>query len=302
MNGAADLASKRKTLILRAGILDSVRRFFVEQGFLEVATPVLSRSALPEEHIDLIESEAGFLLPSPEIFMKPLLAAGYEKIFQIGPAFRKGERGGHHLPEFTLLEWYRAGADYHALAEDCEGLFLRICRDHAPDGSVSYLGSSIQLSPPWPRRDVGEAFRTLAGWDPVSVRDPDRFEADLAERVLPGLDRGRPTFLMDFPEYEASLARSRADGSGRAERLELFVGGLELANGFSELTDPQEQRLRFERANRVRETRGAHAYPLPEAFLSCLERMPPAAGMALGLDRLVMLFAGASRIEEVTAV
>jgi lysyl-tRNA synthetase class 2 len=302
MNGPVRLASKRERLTLRAGIFRSVRRFFEEQGFLEVSTPLLSPAVLPEEHIDIIESEAGFLLPSPEIFMKPLLAAGYEKVFQLGPAFRKGERGGHHLPEFTLLEWYRAGADYRALAVDCERLFLRICQDHLPGRSLVYQGITIRLDAPWPRRDVSEAFRALAGWDPLQEQAPERFEQDLVERVLPGLDAGSPVFLVDFPEYEASLARRKADGSGRAERLELFAGGLELANGFSELTDAREQQIRFEQANQARELRGSRPYPMPDAFLSCLDQVPPSAGMALGLDRLVMLFTDASRIEDVVAV
>ncbi len=301
MNEWAPLAAKRQRLTLRAKILQVVRRYFEEQGFLEVTTPLLSSSALPEEHIDLFRSEAGFLLPSPEISMKPLLAAGYETIFQIGPAFRKGERGEHHLPEFTLLEWYRAGDDYRALALDCEQLFLRICDEVFQQRTVAYQGVNIHLAPPWPRRDVSEVFRELAGWDPLQEESPGRFERDLMEKVLPGLEPDRPVFLVDFPGYEASLARNRADGSGRAERLELFVGGLELANGFSELTDAREQRLRFQEANQKRVERGEHLVPIPEPFLRCLDRIPASAGMALGVDRLVMLFTDASRIEEVVA-
>jgi len=242
------------------------------------------------------------LLPSPEIYMKPLLAAGYETLFQLGPAFRKGERGDYHLPEFTLLEWYRAGADYHELAQDCERLFLRICDEVVGRRTVVYRDVPIRLTPPWPRRDVCEAFRELAGWDPLREKDPERFEQDLVEKVVPGLDPHRPVFLVDFPGYEASLARRKEDGSGRAERLELFAGGLELANGFSELTDAHEQRRRFQQANERRVVRGESAVPIPEAFLSCLEEMPESAGMALGVDRLVMLFTNAGTIEEVVAV
>jgi elongation factor P--(R)-beta-lysine ligase len=301
MNVWAGLASKRERLVLRAAILRAVRRYFLSEGFLEVATPLLSPSVLAEEHIDIVRSEAGYLLPSPEIFMKPLLAAGYENIFQIGPAFRKGERGDHHLPEFTLLEWYRTGTDYLALAADCERLLLRIGEEVFRRRWLVYQGVTVHLAPPWPKKDVREAFLDLAGWDPLGEEAPERFECDLVEKVVPGLEPGRPVFLMDFPEYEASLARKKADGSRRVERLELFAGGLELANGFSELTESGEQRLRFDQANRKREERGECTYPAPEEFLSCLDRLPASAGMALGVDRLVMLFTDASRIGEVVA-
>ncbi len=174
MDELVRLAAKRETLILRARILQTVRKFFLEEGFLEVSTPVLSPSLLPEDHIDAIESEAGFLLPSPEIHMKCLLAAGYERIFQIGPGFRKGEKGRHHLPEFTLLEWYRARADYHALAGDCERLLLRANEEITGSRTISFQGSSIDLTPPWPRLTLQQAFEEFAGWNPLEEKNPER--------------------------------------------------------------------------------------------------------------------------------
>jgi lysyl-tRNA synthetase class 2 len=231
--------------------------------------------------------------------MKRLLAAGYERIFQIGPCFRSKERGGQHLPEFTMLEWYRTREDYLSLADDCERLLHAACRDVRGSDRIEIEGKSIDLAPPWERLAVREAFRTHAGWDPVEEEEPDRFEQDLALKVIPVLPRERPAFLVDFPAYEASLARKKAEDPRVAERLELFAGGLELANGFSELTDPEEQRRRFEEANERRRARGEKAYPLPEKFLGFLGRLPPSAGIALGIDRLVMLLAGASRIDEV---
>jgi lysyl-tRNA synthetase class 2 len=296
------LASKRKNLILRARTLQAVRRFFLEGGFLEVFTPILNPSIIPEDHIHPVETEAGFLLPSPEIHMKRLLAAGYDKVFQIGPCFRKGERGEKHLPEFTMLEWYRAREDYRDLADDCEGLLLAVCQDLYGRAEIEYPGESIDLTLPWPRITAREAFLTHAGWDPIEEEDAERFEQDLAEKVFPGLDKGKPVFLLDFPAYEASLARKKADDPRIAERIELFAGGLELANGFSELTDPKEQRRRFEETNERRKSRGQNTYPLPEEFLAFLHELPPSAGIALGLDRLVMLFAGASHIDEVIAL
>lgn len=296
------LASKHANLVLRDEVLRSIRRFFRERGFLEVSTPIVSPSLIPEEHIHAVEADIGFLLPSPEIHMKRLLAAGYERIFQIGPCFRRQERGEQHLPEFTMLEWYRAGEDYLALADDCEGLLPAASRDVCRSDRIEYLGESIDLGPPWKRLTVREAFQEHAGWDPVERADRERFEQDLALRVIPGLERGRPVFLVDFPVCEASLARKKADDPRVAERLELFAGGLELANGFSELTDPEEQRRRFEEANERRRESGAMAYPLPDKFLGFLGRLPPSAGIALGIDRLVMLLAGASRIDEVVAL
>ena len=299
MKQLARLTAKRDRMIFRAGIISAVRQYFLEEGFLEVSTPLLNPSVIPEEHIDIIQSEVGFLMPSPEICMKPLLAAGYGNIFQISPAFRKGEKGDHHLPEFTLLEWYRTEVDYHALAQDCERLFQRICMDLFQQETITYQGIGIDLTVPWPRVDVSEAFQRLAGWDPAKEKLPEKFEMDLVEKVVPGLTSGKPFFLIDFPHYEASLARKKANDPLKAERLELFAGGLELANGFSELTDPGEQRRRFELVNQVREQRGVSPYPMPVRFLDSLEHMPPSAGMALGMDRLVMLLTDAARIDEV---
>jgi len=297
----AAVAANRERLIRRARILRTLRSFFFGGGFLEVTTPVLSRYVIPEEHIELIESECGFLLPSPEIYMKRLLAAGYEKIYQVGPVFRKEEKGNCHLPEFSLLEWYRAGADYTVLAEDCELLLTEISRELFGSLRVPFQGSTLDLTPPWPRLGIREAFQRHAGWDPIERPAPDRFEEDFALMVVPALDPVRPVFLLDFPAYEASLARRKPENPQIAERVELFCGGLEMANGFSELVDPREQRARFEQANRNRAKRGKKTYALPEGFLSCLPHLKPCAGMALGVDRLVMLFSGADRIDEVVA-
>ncbi len=302
MEDLARLARKRGNLVLRERILCSARRFFRERGFLEVTTPILSPTVIPEEHIHPVETAAGFLLPSPEIHMKRFLAAGYDRVFQIGPCFRKAERGEQHLPEFTMLEWYRAGEDYHALADDCERLLAAVIESVSGKAVVEYGGNPIDLSPPWPRLTVRQVFLKHAGWDPLEEENPERFERDLTEKVVPVLPRERPVLLFDFPAYEASLARKSPADPRTAERLELFAGGLELANGFSELTDPKEQRRRFEETNERRRARGEKTCPLPEKFLAFLSDLPPCAGIALGIDRLAMLLAGASRIDEVVAL
>jgi len=299
MDDLERLAAKKENLRKRDLLHRVVRAFFFEHDFLEVATPQKSRWLLPEEHIDSFAAEDGYLLPSPELHMKSLLAAGFERIFQISPRHRKGERGSRHLPEFTLLEWYRANADYRALMSDCEKLFLALQARFGD--SLHYQGTRIDLAPPWQRLRVREAFRRFASWDPWLEPDPDRFEWDFAEKVIPALAGSRPVFLVDFPELAASLARLKVDEAGTAERFELYVGGLELANGFSELTDPVEQRRRFERANRRRASLGKGPIEMPRPFLDRLSRMPPSAGVALGMDRLSMLFTNSSHIEEVVA-
>lgn len=299
MDDLGRLAAKREKLHKRDLLHRAVRAFFFERDFVEVSTPQLSRSILPEEHIDPFASEDGYLLPSPEIHMKPLLAAGFERIFQISPRHRKGERGARHLPEFTLLEWYRSCADYRDLMKDCEDLFLalQVCFG----GPLEYQGTRIDLNPPWQRLAVREAFRKFAAWDPWLDPDPDRFEWDFAEKVIPGLDPSRPVFLVDFPLVAASLARRKPGEESTAERFELFAGRLELANGFSELTDPEEQRERFERTNLRRRSMGKGTVELPHRFLGRLCRLPPSAGIALGMDRLAMLFTNSAHIEEVVA-
>jgi lysyl-tRNA synthetase class 2 len=302
MNYLSRLAAKRRNLVLRQKTLQAVRRFFQESGFLEVTTPLVSPALIPEDHIHPLETKFGYLLPSPEIHMKRFLAAGYDRIFQIGPCFRKGERGEHHIPEFTILEWYKAHEDYSALANDCEQLLAAVSQDLFGRTGIESRGETINLAPPWQRVPVREAFLAHAGWDPLEEEERARFEQDLTEKVVPGLDKGTPVLLLDFPAYEASLARTKPEDPRIAERVELFAGGLELANGFSELTDPAEQRRRFEETNERRRARGEEAFPLPEKFLSFLDDLPPSAGIALGIDRLMMLFAGASHIDEVIAL
>jgi lysyl-tRNA synthetase class 2 len=301
MTSSALLASKRERLEARAHIERSIRNFFHEQGFLEVRTPIRTPAVIPEEHIDALESEAWYLTTSPELYMKRLLAAGYQRIFQVAPCFRRGEQGSWHLPEFTLLEWYRSEAGYEDLERDVESLVCFVAKERSCFPTLSHRGTAVDLRCPWERLSVRDAFAHYAGWDPVAEPDAERFELDLVEKVLPNIDRSRPIFLEGYPAFSASLAALKGDDPRIAERVELFVGGMELANGFSELRDPEEQRRRFEDANAHRRASGKPVYPLPEAFLEELSRLPRAAGMALGLDRLVMLLTDAAVIDEVVA-
>lgn len=270
-------------IIERARILRKVRNFFDSRGFIEVETPVRISAPAPEPHIDCPASGAKFLRASPELQMKKLLARGFGKIFQIGPCFREGESGARHRPEFTMLEWYRAGSGYEEIAADAEALLKEI----------------LSLPPrPFRRIAVREAYTGFCGWDPLENWNADRFDFDMAEKVEPSLPPG-PVFLFDYPAEAASLSRLSPADPRTAERWELYFDGIELANAFSELVDPAEQRRRFEEARRERAALGEADYPLDEAFLSALASVPPSGGAALGIDRLVMAATGAKSIDDV---
>ena len=295
------LARRKPTLWLRAGVLQAIRRFFVEQGYLEVETPCLVPAPAPEAHIDAIPAEGGFLHTSPELCMKRLLACGYPKIFQICPCFRKAERGTQHLPQFTLLEWYRTGADYMGLMEECERMIRRVAAEVGAADGITYRNKKVHLGSPWERITVEEAFSRYASMPWEEALKTDRFDEIMVTRIEPCLGATRPTFLYDYPAPLAGLSRIKAEDPRFAERFELYIAGLEIANAFSELTDPLEQRRRFERDREGRRRDGKTVYPLSERFLEALPIMPDAAGIALGVDRLVMLLAGQPTIDQVVA-
>lgn len=296
------LAAKRPFLEARSRVLQAVRSFFLGEGFLEVQTPAITLFPAPEVHIEAIPLEgSGFLITSPELLMKRLLSAGYEKIFQITPVFRKGERGRFHHPEFTLLEWYRLDADYLDLQQDCRRLLESLCEVSGRPSHWRYRGRELQGRGAWKVYTVREAFGQFAGWTPGPDVDQSRFDMDLVEKVEPRLGFPLPCILMDYPANQAALARLKHDDPSVAERFEVYWAGIELANGFSELTNPDEQRSRFQVVNDLRKKAGLTPYPLPEAFLKSLESLPPCAGIALGVDRLVMLLTEADQLDQVVA-
>ena len=278
----------RENLEVRAQVVRRIRAFFDARGFLEVETPVRIPAPAPEPHIDCPASGGWFLRASPELQMKKLLAAGFPRIYQIGPCFREGEKGRRHAPEFTMLEWYRANAGYGDIAVDMEALVREVMR-----------GFRAEL-PAFGRLTVRDAYLRWAGWDPVAEWDADRFDFDMATKIEPNLPKS-PLFLSDYPAPAASLSRLKADDPRVAERWELYLDGMELANAFTELVDPAEQRRRFEEARAERKALGEADYPLDEDFLSALAGMPPAGGVALGVDRLAMLACGAGSIDAVRA-
>lgn len=272
----------------RARILRSIRSFFDDRGFVEVETPVRIAAPAPEAHIDcpVVPAPNGvgcttYLRASPELQMKKLLADGMRQIYQIGPCFREGERGHRHNPEFTMIEWYRKDATYLDIARDAEDLLS----DLFPE-KITFQ-----------RLSVRNAYREYAGWDPWADWNQDRFDFDMATKIEPNLPR-TPVFLMDYPPQAASLAKLSGDV---AERWELYVGGVELANCFTELCDEAEQRKRFLAAKAERRTLGEADYPIDDEFLAKLPRMESASGVALGIDRLVMLLCGTKEISSVMA-
>ncbi|MGV8073738.1 MAG: EF-P lysine aminoacylase EpmA [Syntrophobacteraceae bacterium] len=302
MDEREELAGKRPLLELRSLVTNAIRAFFEADGFLEVQTPLLTSAPAPEAHIDAVPAGVGrFLITSPELYMKRLLAAGYSKIFQISPVFRQEEQGRYHHPEFTLLEWYRSNADYKDLQQDCKNLLASVCEACGFMPGRYYRGQWIEVTGPWQHYTVREAFLRFAGWEPASDVDQDLFDLALVEKVEPNIGFPGPCILADYPVNQAALAKIKPGNPPVAERFELYWAGLELANGFSELRDPKEQRSRFEEAREVRRLHGLQDYPMPESFLKSLEHLPPCAGIALGVDRLVTLLSGADHIDMVVA-
>lgn len=296
------LAAKRPFLELRARVLQSVRSFFLGEGFLEVQTPVRTGAPAPEPHIEAVPADADhFLITSPELYMKRLLAAGYERIFQITPVFRRGETGRFHHPEFIMLEWYRLHADYTALQADCRELIRSVCTDTGRMEPWTWRGHTLDCTAPWQSFTVREAFLRFAGWEPGADVDQGGFDVDLVEKVEPHLGFPSPCILKDYPAGQASLARLKPGDPSTAERFELYWAGVELANGFSELTDAAEQRARFEAAASLRHAMGLASYRRPEAFLESLEHLPPCTGIALGVDRLILLLSGMDHLDHVVA-
>jgi len=322
-------AERKPFLQKRRALTEAVRRFFEAEGFAEVETAALQISGGNEPHISTFgvelvgasgEESRLFLSSSPEFSCKKLLAAGEERIFTLARVFRNRERGPLHHPEFTMLEWYRAKEPVSRLIEDCAGLLPVAAR---AAGTDSFLWGD-RMADAFEEPEVltlCEAFDRHAGLDLARLLDDrdglakaaadlglrvvaddgwsDLFSKILCEKIEKHLGRGRATILIDYPASEAALSRAKPEDPRFCERFELYLCGVEIANGFGELTDSAEQRRRFEAAEAKRAALYGERRPLDEDFLAALDAMPEAAGVALGFDRLVMLAAGATRIEQV---
>lgn len=281
-------------------MIAAVRAFFVGRGYLEVETPCRIPAPIPEADIFPQPSGGWFLQTSPEVCMKRLVARGFPRIFQICKAFRRHERGKKHIPEFTILEWYRSDADYTDLMRETEAMIRFVAAELDVGDNLPYRGNRINLSGDWQRITVSRAFARYAGIRLEDGVSPERFNELLADAVEPELGLDAPAFLYDYPAPTgAALARLKAEAPLLAERFELYIGGVELCNGFSELTGADNYRDRFEHARRQLEKTVSTGCPLPEPFLAEVADMPPAAGNALGVDRLAMLFCDTDDISEV---
>lgn len=324
-------ARRRPALQVRARLKAAIRAHFEGQGFWEVETGLVQVSPGNETHLHAFEAHwvdaageaaRGYLHTSPEFAMKKLLAAGETRIFQFAPVFRAREASRLHAPEFSMLEWYRAGESYEALMADC-GALLRLASEIGGRREAHFRGRTCDLTAEPERLSLVEAFARHAGiaLEPC-LADLDGFAAEatrigvriaaddtwsdifsriLSERIEPHLGQGRPTILDRYPISEAALARPCPDDPRFAERFELYVCGVEIANAFGELTDPTEQRRRFEADMSEKQRLYGETYPIDEDFLNALAHMPPASGAALGFDRLAMLAAGVESVQEVIA-
>lgn len=287
-----------ENLKLRARALRALRGWFHGQGYFEVETPVRIAAPAPEPHIDCPRCGGGWLRASPELQMKKLVAGGADRIFQIGPCFREGERGRLHNPEFTMLEWYRRGATALDILDETVALLRHVARESIGTATVRHRGVACDLGADWRVVRVRDAYRELAGWDPFEDFDQDRFDEDMVLKIEPGLPKDVPAVLYGYPREAASLSRLNAEDARMAERWELYICGVEVANAFGELADGAEQRRRFEAARRERAALGEDDYPLDEDFLRALEggAFPECGGIAVGIDRLAMLLCGADDI------
>jgi lysyl-tRNA synthetase class 2 len=290
---------KKENLIVRARITQAIRRFFIDRDYIEIETPIRLPAPAPEIHIDAVESGDWFLQTSPELCMKILLAASFQRIFQICKCFRHSERGRLHLPEMSMLEWYRTNSNYLDMMIECENLIGDVAWQLNSKNRITYQGTEIDLTPPWRRISVAEAFERFSSISMEAALVNDRFDEIMVASIEPNIRQSGPVFLYDYPASRGALARRKPEDGRYAERFELYIGGLEICNAFSELTDPLEQRQRFEREIEHRRESGKRIYPLPEKFLAALENMPEAAGNALGIDRLVMLFTDTNIIDDV---
>lgn len=330
------LARRRPYLAARGRVLNAVRRVFEELAFVEVDTPALQVSPGMEPHLQAFATELRgphpddrrplYLHTSPEFAMKKLLVAGMPRLWQLAHVFRNGERSGTHAPEFSMLEWYRAGDGYRTLIEDCREL-LRAGAEAGGRRSFTFRGMTCDPFGVWRVLTVPDAFREYAGIDLMATYDgshdpdPAALAAEAArigiaphhgdrwedivfrimfDRIEPHLGDGVPCVLTDYPLCMAALSRPKPEDPRLAERFELYACGLELANAFGELTDPAVQRARFEADMDLKERLYGERFPVDEDFLAALEHgMPQSSGIAMGFDRLAMLCSGAESIEQV---
>jgi lysyl-tRNA synthetase class 2 len=293
-------------LARRAEALKIARRYFDEQSFVEVETPTRLRAPGLDANVEPIESDGGWLSTSPELHLKRLIVGGMPRMFEFARCHRAEELGTYHEPEFTLLEWYRAFESVESVMRDAEALVRKIIQALSGQSQLKHREFTVQMDQPFVRLSVAEAMKIHAGIEDglaLAEHDPDRWFHTWVDQVEPALaSYPVPIFVIDYPVSQAALARRKPADPSVAERFELYCAGVELCNGFGELTDPDEQQARFEAELSERRKRDLPLVPLDQRFLNALrEGMPTCSGNALGFDRLVMLATGANTIADVQA-
>ena len=290
----------KQLLITRHTINKKIRSFFTDAGYVEVETPCRVKCPGIDPYIDAIPAGSGFYLStSPELQMKRLLALGIPRIYQITHAFRSNEHGSLHNSEFTMLEWYRTGTDYWGIMEEIEQLLIYLMARDSENQDIPLININ-KIS--FQRMSVDELFREQAGWEPSKTWDEDRFFQDWVDKIDPYLATLQVTFVYDFPASLSSLSKLKNNNHQVCERFELFIRGLEIANAFTELTDPQEQEARFKKALAKRHMMKKEEYTIDEKFLDALRSgIPACSGVALGIDRLMMALYGYAEIGMVQA-
>jgi len=291
-------AKFKQLLITRHTVNKKIRNFFTDAGYVEVETPCRVKCPGIDPYIDAIPAGTGFYLaPSPELQMKRLLTLEIPRIYQITHAFRSNEHGSLHNSEFTLLEWYRTGTDYWGIMDETEQLLFYLMEGDSENQDITLIHDV-----PIQRTSVDEMFREQAGWEPSKAWDEDRYFLDWVNNVDPYLATLPFIFIYDFPAPLSSLSRLKNDNQQVCERFELFIRGLEIANAFTELTDPLEQEVRFKKAVEKRRMMKKEEYTIDEKFLDALRRgIPACSGVALGIDRLIMALYGHTEIGQVQA-
>ncbi len=301
---AVQLQSRRERLQQRAKMMEALRAWFREGDFLEVESPVRLPAPALEDYIDAVEAgEGAWLRTSPELHLKRLLAAGYPRLFEIGPCFRKGESGDHHREEFTMLEWYRVGGTWRELMEDAQGMIRKAVESlHPGKLSLPFRGGDIDFLGEWEELTVEEAFQRYASVSLRQAMDRGEFEMVLCTEVEPHLGKERPLFLTEYPLECSGLSAPLPGKPGFVARWELYVAGLEIGNACTELADPEEQERRFLNTAALRQREKRPVYPMDQEYMNALWRgFPLCAGTAIGLDRLAMVLTDAQEIAQVRA-
>ncbi|MCP4180051.1 MAG: EF-P lysine aminoacylase GenX [bacterium] len=299
-NDLLRLEKQIPTLKLRSKIINQIRLFFIKNDYMEVETPIVVNSPAPEDFINAPTASNLFLRTSPELHMKRMVAAGYENIFQIGKCFREGEIGKLHNIEFTMLEWYQANGNYNDILNFLKNMLLETVYEIFGTYTIEYNKIKIDFSKPWEIISVAEAFAKYTGKTPSSAIKEDLFEILLTENIEPHLPKDRAVILIDYPAEMAALSKLHDKNPEIAERWELYLGGIEIANAYSELTDYTEQKSRFTEAHSNRKAQNLPAYPEDKDFFESLKYgMPNFCGCALGIDRLVMIMTNCVKINEI---